>query len=1561
MEKKLLNEVHTRILLFENKKKLLSNLPEHADEIAQLSNKGIKWLSSRFLQPTSREAFHPIEDCFGVLKQYATKESKVKAKYRGNDEYKEAIDKALPNKKWDTPNDILELTIDEMITLMTLLEFKKPLLDIDNTQIKREEVVGRVDAWSIYMPISRESSCVIAGYDEKTYMPKTTWCTARMHGSNLFYNYVARDNLDIVLFYLIKDSASEAEDYLSVGYREGKPVFGEGNGGLSVDRDNVGLTADRINNILGEDLWKRISRKLEDKIDSMRDKDGRVAHPVKLHVENARRDPVKLKNFYSNQSGTESIDSLKLLFSVDSFTNNFLYNNRGVYNQISSGKYFAAAQKFLKEARENERLEGVFTAPSDFFYVDTKTGMIKNKKGHFCILDANTFSDLLSNENIMKTSFFHGNSANQNKETNYNLDFFYYYDVYVKMLLAVCRLEELEKCKTIAINRSRKIVENIYLDGFDIKKSSFSRNTILKQSVGQHFSNDANYGEREILPHNAEQTIHGEKFKYSSYNVEKILQKNCELLSKVFGVDSGADASHQKSLFKIFLSYLYTYTAIFKKMHDLNKKLYTITDFANDMFLPPGYGKFERIQDKEGKYFEQNKKIVDALYNDKMKNLIKLKHSPTGRQSITSVGDWPTTGNYIINKNLGLPIQTTWEEAKKASKNRIYFLESEPKAYSKDLGLSVTLSSILSFSGDEINGEKYFRPAEILSYSNKFIKKYQHFLEEVFRNDKIDVIVVNKYGDHHDNTLPITKKQDSTYSKDLEYDANITPVFENAIKNTFEFSDSIGHSNKMITGQDIKSFFKNENVSLFDLMQKYPKLDILRNRNNDLNVKQSSADFIRLHHEIENTEENSDFFENREENKEILQNFLNNNAKNEDITNWNIVYWGEFLEFASRRHFGRFATEENMRNFKKGIKKTLNNSAYRILYFDNILNQLEHERGQGSTFHYGQSHRFDIGSRDSIRNNYADIIGHDGVQEFINTHHNIKFYGGESLDNSLKEKLLNAVLDFSSDSGRTTLYTVNTLKDKMRSSITGDITKVNIEQSNDQMMNSVIQLVFGIHYHNILETNVDLIKYYEHVKSILGVNEVKKLVNNGSNAEYNFVSDYMLEGVVGLRFIGVINAFNDRSSLNKNRTKILEQITLFLSHVKTKDTTLYDILCHAMTFRKDDFQYFKTSLPDPSEYDLVNIIASCLDTHTKKDIRAVFLDHVRHANKLGTKYAMGGKVRKFRFSNIGLHGVSYGSRGIAGMTNTTSNMGNTGHLGSFSEWLKGREKFEDSEPLHLITDVREKHVRASTYFVDTVDFCDYMSEMRSIQISYSDLFDADEKMSLYYWVYFKFVGPYAHNAMIKKDFKKYGEYVQYIHNDYQGLSKSELRNYSYAVGGYCHILSRFVDLAKKAKHAKFDKYSIKNNIEQICNTIFTNADENAIFKRHLDSLNKFPIQNAATWVNLKRPGRYEGIQNHRTVQDYYKQLFKLTDQQLGGLNTTGEEVAEVESYNFMDLPYIMFSDFFMIVYAFAYKNPQYRSLFNDPITFDVNHENTLNDMKEIVSSNYAEKLLKVVK
>ena len=42
------------------------------------------------------------------------------------------------------------------------------------------------------------------------------------------------------------------------------------------------------------------------------------------------------------------------------------------------------------------------------------------------------------------------------------------------MLLAVCRLEELEKCKTIAINRSRKIVENIYLDGFDIKKSSFS-------------------------------------------------------------------------------------------------------------------------------------------------------------------------------------------------------------------------------------------------------------------------------------------------------------------------------------------------------------------------------------------------------------------------------------------------------------------------------------------------------------------------------------------------------------------------------------------------------------------------------------------------------------------------------------------------------------------------------------------------------------------------------------------------------------------------------------------------------------------------------------------------------------------------------------------------------------------------------------------------------------------------------------------------------------------------------------------------------------------------------
>ena len=1566
MEKKLLSEVHTRILLFENKKKLLSNLPQHADEIAKLSNKSIKWLSSRFLHPPSREAFHPIEDCFGVLKQYETKESKVKAKYRGNDEYKEAVDKALPDKKWDTPNDILEITIDDMITLMTLLEFKKPLLDIDNTQIKREEMVGRVDAWSIYMPISRESSCVIAGYDEKTYMPKTTWCTARMHGSNLFYNYVARDNLDIVLFYLIKDSANEAEDYLSVGYREGKPVFGEGNGGLSVDRDNVGLTADRINDILGEDLWKRISRKLEDKIDSMRDKDGRVAHPVKLHVESARRDPAKLKNFYSNQSGAESVDSLKLLFSVDSYTTDFLFINRGVYDQISFGKYFTAAQKFLKEAKENERSGGVFTAPSDFFYVDTKTGMIKNKKGHFCILDANTFSDLLSDQTIMKTSFFHGISAESNKETNRNMDFFRYYDTYVKMLLAVCRLEELEKCKNIAINRSREIVENILRDGFNIKKSSFSRNTILKQSVGQHFANDANYGEREILPQNAEQTIYGERFKISSMGVTQSLLKRCELLAKVFGVGNN-DNVDQKRMHEIFLKYLYAYTSVFKKMHDLNKVKYTITDFANDMFLPPGHGKFERIQDKDGKYFEQNKKIVDALYIDNMEN-VTMHHPDSQGRGIPVYrqnGDVATTGNYIINKNLGLPMQTTWDEARKASKNRIYFLESEPKAYSEDLGLSVTLSSILSFSADEIGGEKYFRPGEILTYSNKFIKKYQHFLEEVFRNDKIDVIIENKYGDHYNDSLPITKKTEVYVGQeiDLEHNKHITPIFEEAIQDTFEFSNSIGHSNKMITGQDIKSFFKNENVSLFDLMEKYPKLDILRNRNDDLHVKQSSVDFIRHHHEIENTEENSDFFENSEENKELLQNFLNNNAKNEDITNWNIVYWGEFLEWASSRYFGRFATEENRRNFKKGVKKTLNNSGYRILYFDNILNQLEHERSRSTVFHFGTNYRFDPNERTSFRNNYADIIGHDAIQEFLDTHHDIKFYGGESLDNSVREKLLNAVLDFSSDSGRTTVYTVNNLRDRMRSSVTSN-QKENIEQSNDKIMNSVIQLVFGVHYHNILEVNVDLIKYYERVKSILGVNEVKQLTNNGSNAEYNVISDYMLEGVVGTRFLGVLQAFADDRSYNKNLTKILEQMTLFLSHVKTKDKTLYDILCHAMTFTRDECQWLKAgSYTD--DYSFYKVIARCIDPHFKKDIRDVFLDHVRHANKMATRYVKGDRFFKFSFSNLGLHGLPQGTRGLSALTNTASFMAVPSGTdnGTFADWLKGREKFQDSEPEHLITDVREKHVVASKYFVDTVDFCDYMNEMKSLKISHSDLFDEEENMALYYWAYFRFVGPYAHNAMIKKDFKKFGEYVQYIHNNHKGINKSDFRNYSYAIGGYCHILSRFVNFLHQIPNVsplKHDEYSIKNNIEQICNTIFTNADENAIFKRQLDSLSKFPISKASTWVNLKRPGRYEGIQTHRAVQDHYKELYTLA-QPKKEVETEGEEVEQVESYNFMDLPFVMFSDFVIIVYAFAYKNPQYRSLFNDPVTFDINHKNTLNDMKEIIGNSYAENLLKVIK
>ena len=324
-----------RLLLVENKKNLIKLYPQHADNINTLPNKYLMWLVSRFVSEKVKEV-HPIEDCFETLQKYSKIENSINAKFRDK-QFVNVVNRMLPDKKWDNPRDVMKLTIDEMEMLIVLRERKKPPFDIEAVKIQNEEIVGNIDGWNIYVPLSRESSCVIAQYDEMTNIPKTTWCTARIHGSNLFYNYVGREEADIILYYVIKDDAKEVEDFLSVGLYNGKIRLNGQNGGLSVDRDNFGLTDERVKKIFGASTWSKVETKILEDAKRWKDKDGNLVHPAKQKVKLSRTDRNELKDFIRGLSASETEDAINMVLDGDCSQEIRLdiFNNKKYFDAIT--------------------------------------------------------------------------------------------------------------------------------------------------------------------------------------------------------------------------------------------------------------------------------------------------------------------------------------------------------------------------------------------------------------------------------------------------------------------------------------------------------------------------------------------------------------------------------------------------------------------------------------------------------------------------------------------------------------------------------------------------------------------------------------------------------------------------------------------------------------------------------------------------------------------------------------------------------------------------------------------------------------------------------------------------------------------------------------------------------------------------------------------------------------------------------------------------------------------------------------------------------------------------
>ena len=295
---------------------LQEKYPLSADKIGELSPKHVSWLIARFGETPSKDETHPFEDVIVTLSKFAKKDSGIGEKYKTNEQFRNAIDTAFPpeSRGWQTPNDITTMSIDDMDLILGLAERKKSSVDFgENIDIEVDRV-GKVGPWNLWMPTSMERSCKIAQYDPITRVPKTTWCTARTSGSNLFYHYVGRPNADIVLFYVIKDNAVGVTDWLSIGYYNGKPDLKGTRGGLSVDRDNNGLTAEKLQNILGSDYDTIMT------IFAEKAKEMSGVHPAKEQIRAAARDPELFKKMMKGHSEEENLAMKKMIIDVPDVT-----------------------------------------------------------------------------------------------------------------------------------------------------------------------------------------------------------------------------------------------------------------------------------------------------------------------------------------------------------------------------------------------------------------------------------------------------------------------------------------------------------------------------------------------------------------------------------------------------------------------------------------------------------------------------------------------------------------------------------------------------------------------------------------------------------------------------------------------------------------------------------------------------------------------------------------------------------------------------------------------------------------------------------------------------------------------------------------------------------------------------------------------------------------------------------------------------------------------------------------------------------------------------------------
>jgi hypothetical protein len=323
-------------------------------EEEDIVNKEIRaWLEDRYINNKGSE-IHPISEALGTLKEYVGLKDAILSRIKTDEDFKSNLEGVGFTE--DKLKNILSLSVDNMVSILNKYKYgEKTTIRTYGVEIREGERIGKVEEWNIWLPQTQETSAKIAGYDDVTKDPKTTWCTGRTKGSNLFYNYVSCGNIIQFLFYIIRDNPKGARDWLSMGFvgdtngglNSIKPVYGE-DGGVTINRDNKGLSEKDFRKILGKN-YSTIFDMMKNKIVELGGK-----NPATTELENYAKNLSLFKKALWDKSKEEREDFYKIILQLDpSYEVEKIIGNHYIEKDPHDFLEFFSKKSWANERRED--------------------------------------------------------------------------------------------------------------------------------------------------------------------------------------------------------------------------------------------------------------------------------------------------------------------------------------------------------------------------------------------------------------------------------------------------------------------------------------------------------------------------------------------------------------------------------------------------------------------------------------------------------------------------------------------------------------------------------------------------------------------------------------------------------------------------------------------------------------------------------------------------------------------------------------------------------------------------------------------------------------------------------------------------------------------------------------------------------------------------------------------------------------------------------------------------------------------------------------------------------